>query len=98
MSEDTVLYASPPLAAPPTKADDRQVGGMHYKTMPVQPWEVMESLLTHEEFVGFLKGNIIKYAMRTGQKAGSDDPAKLRHYQQKLAEVTKALIRQTDGG
>ena len=43
------------------KADDKQVGGNHYKDMAVQPWEIMESLLTREEFIGFLKGNVIKY-------------------------------------
>jgi hypothetical protein len=68
------------------KADDRQVGGTHYKDMPVQPWEVMEALLTHEEFVGFLKGNVLKYAMRQGRK-DSDDAGKLKHYIQKLNEV-----------
>jgi hypothetical protein len=70
------------------KADDIQVGGSHYKDMPVQPWAVMESLLTTEEFIGFLKGNIIKYAMRQGRK-DSDDAGKLMHYQLKLDEVKK---------
>jgi hypothetical protein len=69
-----------------TKADDIQIGGTHYKDMTVQPWEVMESLLTPEEFRGFLKGNIIKYAMRQGRK-DSDDAGKLKHYQQKLREM-----------
>ena len=69
------------------KADDIQVGGTHYKDMPVQPWEVMASLLTPEEFRGYLKGNIIKYAMRQGKK-DSDDAGKLKHYQQKLREIT----------
>lgn len=68
------------------KADDIQVGGTHYKDMPVQPWEVMQVLLTKEEFIGFLKGNIVKYSMRQGRK-DSDDAGKLRHYQQKLREV-----------
>lgn len=68
------------------KADDRQVGGTHYKDMAVQPWEVMEALLTHEEFRGFLRGNVIKYAMRQGRK-DSDDAGKLKHYIQKLNEV-----------
>lgn len=80
MSEDVTLYDS---------ADKRQVGGNHYTTMGVQPWKVMETLVTREEFIGFLKCSIIKYAMRTGLKAGSDDPGKLRHYQQKLDEVLK---------
>jgi hypothetical protein len=69
-------------------ADRRQIGGTHYKDMPIQPWDVMQSVLTHEEFVGFLKGNIIKYSLRQGKK-DSDDVAKMQHYMQKLAEITK---------
>ena len=42
-------------------ADDHQVGGQHYKEMTVQPWAVMEAVLEFDEFVGFLKGNVIKY-------------------------------------
>ena len=72
------------------KADDVQVGGSHYKDMPIQPWAVMEAVLTHEEFVGFLKGNIIKYSLRAGRKDGSDDGGKAKHYLQKLREVTQA--------
>ena len=70
-----------------TRADDLQISGNHYKEMAVQPWELMESVLTHEEFVGYLKGNVIKYAMRAGRKDGSDDLGKCRHYMMKLKEV-----------
>jgi hypothetical protein len=70
-----------------TRADDLQVSGNHYKEMPIQPWAVMESVLTRDEFVGFLKGNIIKYSMRAGRKEGSDDANKARHYQLKLQEI-----------
>lgn len=69
-----------------TRADDLQVSGNHYKDMPVQPWAVMQAVLTHDEFLGFLKGNIIKYSMRAGRKDGSDDAGKARHYMQKLDE------------
>ena len=68
-------------------ADSTQVGGTHYKDMGMQPWEVMEAVLTHEEFVGYLKGNIIKYSMRQGKKEGSDDANKAQHYLMKLKEV-----------
>lgn len=68
-------------------ADEVQVGGSHYKDMPVQPWAVMEAVLTPEEFIGFLKGNIIKYSMRAGRKDGSDDGNKALHYMQKLDEM-----------
>lgn len=74
-----------------TSADDLQVSGNHYKDMPIQPWHVMQSVLTHDEFVGFLKGNIIKYSLRAGRKDGSDDAGKARHYMQKLAEVERGI-------
>ena len=70
-----------------TSANDLQIGGQHYKEMGVQPWDVMQSVLTHEEFVGFLKGNVVKYSMRVGRKDGSDDAGKAKHYMMKLAEV-----------
>ena len=70
------------------KADDIQAGGTHYKDMAVQPWTVMEALLTREEFIGYMKGNIIKYAMRQGRKQESDDSGKALHYKQKLKELT----------
>jgi len=66
--------------------DNIQVGGAHYKDMPVQPWTVMEAVMTPEEFRGFLKGNIIKYSMRAGRKEGSDDSGKALHYMYKLNE------------
>lgn len=70
-----------------TTANDIQIGGSHYKDMAIQPWAIMEEVLTHEEFVGFLKGNVIKYSLRAGRKEGSDDAAKAKHYMQKLKEV-----------
>jgi Protein of unknwon function (DUF3310) len=69
------------------KADDMQIGGDHYKDMGIEPWAVMEAVLTPEEFIGFLKGNVIRYAMRQGKKEGTDDANKARHYAMKLAEM-----------
>jgi hypothetical protein len=69
-----------------TRADDIQAGGSHYKDMGVQPWTVMEALLTREEFIGYLKGNLIKYGMRQGKK-DSPDADKWHHYNMKLKEI-----------
>ena len=43
----------------------------HYAGTAHQPIEVMQANMTHNEFVGFLKGNIIKYVCRLGKK---DEP------------------------
>lgn len=68
-------------------ADAIQIDGSHYKNMSIEPWEVMEAVLTPEEFNGFLKGNIIKYSMREGKKAGAfHDGEKAKHYIAKLNE------------
>jgi len=75
------------------KADAMQVGGDHYKKMGIQPWELMEITLSREEFVGYLKGCIIKYSMRDGKKENApDDADKARHYITKLDEVRNAKV------
>lgn len=47
----------------------------HYKAMPIEPFEVMQRLLSPDEYLGFLKGNVIKYSLRVGRKEGSNDDA-----------------------
>lgn len=41
----------------------------HYQGL-IQPIELMQELLSHNEFIGFCKGNMIKYAYRAGHKDG----------------------------
>jgi len=69
------------------KANDIQVGGSHYKTKVIQPWDAMASCMSPEEFVGFLRGNVIKYTMRCNDKGGRQDLEKAQHYLTKLLEV-----------
>lgn len=45
----------------------------HYQTLAQQPIEIMQRLMTKEQFLGFCHGNVVKYALRCGHK---DDPAK----------------------
>ena len=69
------------------KANDYQIGGMHYKTMEIEPWELLQGILTPEQWKGYLIGNAIKYGMRQGRKVDADDdPDKARHYIRKLNE------------
>jgi len=77
-----------PVVSEPIKADDYQVGGNHYKDMGVPPWDVIEATLTKPEFIGFLKGNIIKYSMRQGIR-GEIDSQKCKHYIIKLDEMLR---------
>ena len=44
-----------------TNSRDYQVGGKHYASKAVQPWDAMEAWMTKEAFAGYLRGNCIKY-------------------------------------
>lgn len=58
----------------------------HYEELNIQPWEIMERNFTTEEFVAYLKGNIIKYTLRDKRQALTD-AEKIKHYAEKLIEV-----------
>lgn len=70
-----------------TTASSRQVGGDHYTSKAVQPWDAMQSWMTAEAFQGFLAGNALKYLARYKDKGGKKDIEKAAHYLQKLLEV-----------
>lgn len=60
----------------------------HYEELNIQPWEIMEANFSKEEFLAYLKGNIIKYTLRSkGQDLS--DAEKIKHYAEKLIEVQK---------
>ena len=65
-----------------SNANDRQVGGTHYKGAALQHWDWVGELgLT------YLEGCATKYVIRARKKNGAEDLAKARHYLEKLKEV-----------
>ena len=62
----------------------KQVGGDHYKSKAIQPWDYIAS-----NNLGYLEGNIVKYVSRWKDKGGVQDLEKALHYLQKLIEVNK---------
>jgi len=65
----------------PKGALGSQIGGTHYKDMPLQP---IEYILANE--LGFCEGNIVKYITRYKAKGGAEDVKKVIHYAQILLE------------
>lgn len=63
----------------------------HYASMVgLEPIELMQLMLSLPEFVGFLKGNIIKYTLRAGKKQGEaaeKDAAKAKRYTEWLVKL-----------
>ena len=53
----------------------------YYEKSAMQPLEVMQAIMTEEQFKGFLLGNCIKYRMRKNYKGQHDsDEYKARQY------------------
>lgn len=52
-----------------------QVGGNHYKDMPIQPVEFIAA-----NNIGFIEGSIIKYVCRHKTKNGKQDLEKAKHF------------------
>ena len=58
----------------------------------MESFDVIRKTLTPEEFIGFLKGNILKYRLRAGKKGdASICIAKSDWYAQKLTEFVESM-------
>ena len=79
-------------------AKDFQIGGDHYRTKTIQPWDAMESWMSRDEFTGYLRGNVIKYIARYKDKNGVEDLKKARHYLDKLIELEYGDAGKTNRG
>ena len=64
-------------------ANAMQVGGRHYKTLPIEPWDYIAA-----NKLGFFEGNIVKYITRAAKTGHRDDLLKAQHYLSKLLEIT----------
>lgn len=72
---------------PETKANDRQVGGDHYKNAGVEPWDVIDTWPKDQQ-IGAYRSGALKYVMRAGDKDPfKQDIAKAHHYLEKLLEI-----------
>lgn len=66
-------------------ANDRQVGGDHYKTGGEEHWDRVERL-----GLDYFQGQITKYVERWRKKNGVQDLHKARHFLDKYIEIQEA--------
>lgn len=59
----------------------------HYTTGNIECLDAIEASMTKEQFIGFLKGNIIKYVWRFEHKNGVEDLNKALFYQNRLIKT-----------
>jgi len=61
---------------------NKQVGGSHYKDMPIQPVEYAQ-----RNNLNFIEGCVIKYVSRHRSKNGAEDIEKAIHFLNLLLEL-----------
>ena len=59
----------------------------HYNQGDIECIDAIEAMLTHEEFVGYLRGNSLKYRWRFRYKNGVEDLRKAEWYERRLLKV-----------
>jgi Protein of unknwon function (DUF3310) len=72
---------------------ERQVGGKHYRGYAIQPIEYIVA-----NGIGFLAGNVIKYATRYKDKNGAEDIRKAIHYLELILEFEYPVAKESTGG
>ena len=73
---DEIFTVDERRVSPIDEDEDTQEDSMHdkhYRNAVVEPILVMQSLFSRDEFIGFLKGNILKYRLRMGHKGTEED-------------------------
>ena len=61
----------------------------HYNKGAIECIDAIEAMLTHEEYIGYLRGNSLKYRWRFRYKNGIQDLEKAEWYEQRLMETLK---------
>jgi len=61
----------------------------HYNKGEIECIDAIEAMLTYEEYVGYLRGNSLKYRWRFRYKNGIQDLEKAEWYEQRLMETLK---------
>ena len=56
---------------------------------PYEVIKILEACLTRDEYIGFCKGNVVKYQLRARLKNGAEDYAKASWYADRLTNYLK---------
>jgi hypothetical protein len=64
----------------------------HYTSGRIETLDYIQDQLTLPEFIGYLRGQVLKYGSRLGKKPGSnpvDDAGKMAFYARRLEELLR---------
>lgn len=88
---DDVIIVNEHRVTPVEDTQEDTMHDKHYRDSIVEPILVMQDFFSHDELMGFLKGNILKYRLRAGHKGTKEemqaDLDKIRVYEKWLDAV-----------
>jgi hypothetical protein len=70
---DDVIIVNEHRVTPVEDTQEDTMHDKHYRDSIVEPILVMQDFFSHDELMGFLKGNILKYRLRMGHKGTEED-------------------------
>jgi hypothetical protein len=81
VANGVVMKDKPQRPTKPASTPDDKAKGSHYERASMQPLEVMQRVMTAEQFEGFLYGCCLKYLLRKDYKGQREsDEYKARQY------------------
>ena len=88
---DEVIIVNGSRVTPVEDTQEDTMHDKHYRDSIVEPILVMQYFFSHDELIGFLKGNILKYRLRAGHKGTKEemqaDLDKIRVYEKWLDAI-----------
>lgn len=88
---DEVILVNARRVTPVEDMQEDTMHDKHYRDAIIEPILVMQDFFSHDELIGFLKGNILKYRLRMGHKGTKEemqaDLDKIRVYEKWLDAV-----------
>lgn len=67
----------------------------HYQMCGIETITIIASCMTESEWLGYCRGNIIKYRLRAGKKGDATECLAKADFYEELYEKHKHLCRQT---
>lgn len=74
------------------EVNEKNVNPIHYKSGKIEVIDIIEDQLTEEEYLGFIKGLVIKYVMRSNMKNGLEDLEKAKWYLERLSKYYRSKL------
>jgi len=77
-------------SSPSTPAPDLVNHPPHYKQGDIECLDAIKASMPHQQFIGYLKGNQMKYVWRYEHKGGLEDLKKAQFYLERLVKELTA--------